>query len=537
MNNAQLSQLSRTQAYSAPSPAALWRSLFFFNIYRILLGGVLVFVFGTLGNAALLGVSNRALFVGTSIGYFVLACGMQLAIRLRRPDFNIQLAALILLDISCVTLLLYASSGIQSGLGILLLVPLAASGLISRGRISLFFAAMASIAVLLEHTYAVLTAEGDPAQYMQVGLLCIAYFAVAWMANTLARYAVTSEELASRRGTELASMAEANRLVIQGMPDGVLVVDELGGIRQYNPSAERLLGSAIDNIGMNLGHCSRELGELYALWHREQFRGPRKIQMPGGATVHARFLPVRHGDFLGALLLLEDVQRIQAQAQQFKLAAMGRLTASIAHEIRNPLSAISYAAELLNEGHHEPGQDRLIKAVLDNATRLGNIVRDVMQLNRRDRAQPESLRLQEVLPRFAEEVCQAKQVQGGILQLEVAADCTVRFDRGHLYQVLWNLCSNALRYCQGQAGSVRVQAWQAGDGKVILQVRDDGVGVAPGRVQQLFEPFFTTDASGTGLGLYIARELCEANEAKLEYVQEVGQGACFRITFGGGDEY
>jgi two-component system sensor histidine kinase PilS (NtrC family) len=531
----------RPPAYTAPSQQALWRSIYFFNLYRLVLGGVLVFlfVFGVFGNALPLSNRNAGLFFGTSIAYVIFAAASQLAIKLRRPRFALQLAALVGVDIVCVTLLVYASGGIQSGLGILLLMSLAATGLISRGRITLFFAALASIAVLLEHSYAVLTADAEITQFVQAGLLSIAYFAVAWMAHTLARYAVASEELATRRGAELASMAEANRLVIQGMPDGVLVVDERSVVRQYNPSAERLLGYRFPpSGGTTLDACAPKLAEMFAAWRREPAHPPRKMQIYAtGHSVRVRFLPVQHGDFWGALLFLEDMQRIQAQAQQIKLAALGRLTANIAHEIRNPLSAISYAAELFCEEGHTLEQERLAKAILDNTARLDSIVQDVMQLNRRDRTQPEILRLAEALPKFGEEICHAKHVPPELLQIDMKQACEVNFDRGHFYQILWNLCSNALHYCSKQPGSVCLRAWRSEQSREILDIMDDGEGVAPEKVQQLFEPFFTSEASGTGLGLYIARELCEANGAQLEYVQQAQGGACFRIIFGGTGEH
>lgn len=232
----------------------------------------------------------------------------------------------------------------------------------------------------------------------------------------------------------------------------------------------------------------------------------------------------------GAVIVLEDLQR--AQAQQVKLAALGRLTANIAHEVRNPLSAISYATELLQEGPRDPAQTRLLQIILDNTSRLNRIVQDVMQLNRRDRAQPELLDLPGLLSAFVEGLALVEQVPREVLTLEVPEGSSARFDRGHFEQVLWNLCRNALRYSRRQAGSVRIGWWRDAQGHLVLEVEDDGPGVAEDAVQNLFEPFYTTDSRGTGLGLYIARELCEANGAVIGYRRGAGGGACFYITFG-----
>ena len=142
------------------------------------------------------------------------------------------------------------------------------------------------------------------------------------------------------------------------------------------------------------------------------------------------------------------------------------------------------------------------------------------------------MRIEEVV----ENLCQVSQISSSVFELHVDPACTARFDSGHFEQVLWNLCLNALRYSQKLPGSVRLRAFTADDGRVTLEVSDDGTGVPGDAVQKLFEPFFTTDASGTGLGLYIARELCEANGAMIEYKRAIDGGACFRIIFRGDDE-
>lgn len=533
------SQIFRLRPYSPPSPEALWQTLYYFNIYRLILGGVLVFLFGMHRELLQLGQQSQALFYHTSIAYALSVLVSLLGIKLRKPGFSLQLAAQVGIDIACIAVLTYAAGGVQSGLGILLMVSLAAAGMISRGRITLFFAAIASITMLLEHFYAVLTADADIMQYFQVGLLSTAYFAVAWSAHTLAKYAVASERLATQRGAELASMAEANRLVIQGLPDGVLVVDESGAIRQYNPSAERLLGCDLSGkAGTTLQLCAPRLAEMFSTWHADSASVSEGLRLPSSdSLVRVRFLPVRQEDFGGALLILEDMQRIQAQARQIKLAALGRLTANIAHEIRNPLSAISYAVELFREEKEGPAQDRLMDIIIENTRRLNSIVQDVMQLNRRDRAQPEPMNLGEELNTFVRDICQAEHAPLAMFDLAVQGDCEIMFDRGHLNQILWNLCSNAMRYCTRQSASVRLTTEKTAEGLVRLEVSDDGAGVSPAMEQQLFEPFFTTESNGTGLGLYIARELCEANGAMLEYVRRPERGAGFRITFGGTGEH
>jgi two-component system sensor histidine kinase PilS (NtrC family) len=520
------------------SQESQWRPISFFNLYRLILGGLLLLVPTLFGEMFSLNAHNQTLFFWVAAVYTLLVLVSILAVNLRKPRGTLQLAFQICTDIAAVALLTYYGGGIQSNLGMLLLVSLALAGMIGRGRITLLYAALASIAMLLGHGYSVLTRDESVALFLQAGILSASYFAVAWLAHTLSKYAVASEKLAFLRGVDLSNMAEANRLMIQDMPDGVLVVDERGTVRQFNPSAEKLLGYAFaSGANRQLAACSPLLEAMFAAWRQNKELGHEVLRLPGtNHPVLVRFLPVQRQGFWGAVVVLEDMQRMQEQAQQVKLAALGRLTANIAHEVRNPLSSISYATELLREQGNDPAQERLFQIILDNTKRLNRIVQDVMQVNRRDRVQAEVFELSVRLEAFVQNLCQVEQVPRPVFDLNVDPACVIRFDPGHFEQVLWNLCRNALRYSQKRTGSVRMRAFVSGGARTVLEIADDGAGVPADAVQKLFEPFFTTDAGGTGLGLYIARELCEANGAMIEYKRAPDGGACFRILFGSSNE-
>jgi two-component system sensor histidine kinase PilS (NtrC family) len=252
--------------------------------------------------------------------------------------------------------------------------------------------------------------------------------------------------------------------------------------------------------------------------------------MPYSSSESARFVPIGGNRELGAVIFIEDQTRVQAQARQLKLAALGRLTANIAHEIRNPLGAISHAAQLLRE---EPAMGdtaaRLITIINENSGRLDRMVNDVLRLNRGERAHRERFRLADFLSGFIEQFSQIEKIDPGVFRVELAADPDVLFDRSHLNQVMWNLCRNALRHCRRGPSSIVIRASLERAGSVVkLDVVDDGPGVILEARAQLFEPFFTTAAGGTGLGLYIAREVCEANGATLDYV-ETPRGAQFSV--------
>ena len=517
-------------------PADYWRSLNYFNLYRLFLVGLVVFISLIFDVNALFGEANGRLFLLVGLFYAGVVWLSIYLLRLRSLAFSQQLMVQVVGDIVALMLLAHASGGIQSNVGLLLMVTLAVAGSISRGRITLFYAALASIAAMLEHSFAVLYNDAFISHYVQVGLLSLAYFAVAGLAHKLARFALESQRLAQRRARDLIGMAEANRLVMRDMQDGVLVVDEHGVIMQMNPCAARLLHNA-DASNYRLADCFPRLYEQYGLWKKGAFSVRDTLQLDGGVQARLRFVAVESGASQGAVIFLEDMQHIQAEAQQIKLAALGRLTANLAHEVRNPLSAISYATELLQEEPGDERQGRLLHLIYENTQRINRIIQDVMQLNRRDRAQMETFDLVARLQVFVEEFNQVERVAPGVLALRVQQTGRVTFDPGHLRQVLWNLCRNGLRYGRHLPGSLVLLA-EVEHGRVLLEVQDDGPGVNAAHRANLFEPFFTTAEAGTGLGLYVARELCEANGALLEYHDRQAiagsnqSGACFRITFG-----
>lgn len=272
-------------------PVDFWRSLYYFSLYRLALSALLVFFAVALGSAISLGARNWKLFLIASLAYTAIVLLSFIPLRLRWPRFTWQLALQVGGDIIGLTLLSYVSGGINSNIGLLLLVSLAAAGIISRGTITLFFAALASIAMLLEHSYAVLYDDADMALYVQVGLLCIAYFAVAWMTHALAKYAVDSQELAQRRGRDLFSMYEASRLVMRDMHDGVLVVDGEGMITQMNLCAERLLHKNFGN-GSALAETFPILFGQYAVWKQTGNVSRSTLPLDAGVQARLRFVAI-----------------------------------------------------------------------------------------------------------------------------------------------------------------------------------------------------------------------------------------------------
>ncbi len=395
----------------SPSPDAYWKSLHYFNLYRLTVSGLFVTVFVFLGAMPVYGEQHPGMFLIVSMLYVLFSALMTLAISTRWPGFNLQLSVQALGDVVFIVLLMHASGGIKSGLGLLLVVALAASSLISKGRQAMFYAAMASIAVLLEQSYQLFVLEVKD-DYFQSALLSMGFFATAGMGYFLARQVMESERLVEQKSIDLENLSQVNALVIQSMQDGVMVVDDHGRVRSHNIQCERLLGTPSHfRHELRLYDYAPAIAERLARW-----RGERTLSFPPlrisatGKQIGTRFSPIESGAEAGVVIFLEDVSLQQAQSQQIKLAALGRLTANIAHEIRNPLSAIGHATQLLQEEEHDKTEARLLQIIRDNTLRLDRMVQDVLQLNRRDRAQRETLNLDVFLGGFIEQFCLAEKI-------------------------------------------------------------------------------------------------------------------------------
>ena len=496
-------------------PESFWTSLRYFNLYRMVLAGIFLGTTLLYGEAFNLGLHSLEIFRYVAAAYLFCSVVLQGVLRDLRDKFELQLSVQACLDLVAITLLMWASGGMRSGLGVMLLISLTAASIVAPRRLAFLYAAIGTIALLLEQSYWVLQFDAPTASFLQPGLLAIAFFATAGVTSWLAARVAANERLARLRGRQLATQTRVNQLVIEDMQDGVVVLDRAGRVVQHNPQAQQLLGG-----GKLMGTVLSSLVPAQA-----SADGSGEIQA-GGRDLRLRPLDSHVGEEL-SVLLVEDTTRAREQAQQLKLAALGRLTANIAHEIRNPLAAISHAAELLREEKRVEDRERLTRIIHDNSRRPDRLVSDVLQINRRDRVSAAPLRLQPWLRGFIAEFVANEALPAERFELETRRESWIEFDREHLHQVMWNLLKNAARYALSEPKSVRVVLDGYAD-RVELSVIDNGPGVPAAIQGQLFEPFFTTDSKGTGLGLYLARELCAANRATLDYVND-RPGAHFRI--------
>lgn len=508
-------------------PDSFWRSLKHLNRFRGFLA--LFFILAPLsGQNAPLGVADSRWVMLAGLLYGLLAFWLGRVLKYRQPSFDRQLIVHVVSDVVFLTGLMALAGGNASGVGLLLIVPMAAAGLHPRPLLAMLLASLGTVAVLTEQTLQSVLWQAGNEGYLRAGLLALGFFTVSGFSHVLAKGTLSSAQLAGEKAAQAESLARINDWVIQELQDGILVVDADGRVLQFNGCAESLLGCRLA-AQASLADCSPPLAKLWQEW-QVSGRNPEVPFTAGNKShrVRARFTQLEPGRPSGAMILLQDMTELEREAQNMKLAALGRLTANLAHEIRNPLAAIEQAAALLGEEPATPTMARLTRIIVDNSKRLNGLVEDVLSLNRRDRLQKEEVPLEVFLRDFSAEFVQAEKVPTDVIHLVVEGPLSIQFDRLHLTQILWNLIRNAWRYCTRTPGSIRLTARRV-EGGVQIDVFNDGEPISAELQQRLFEPFYTTDTRGTGLGLYIARELAEANGGALTYVDHPG-GALFRLT-------
>jgi two-component system sensor histidine kinase PilS (NtrC family) len=508
-------------------PDSFWRSLVHLNHFRLFLAAALGLT-GLLSGQPFTRLDHPVLFTLTCAGYFLGALLFREPAIQRSDPFERQVVRQVIADIACLGVLMYLTGGNASGMGLLLIVTVAAVGMLSDIRGVLFWAAVASLVVLGEQTLQLFGFQSGMGGFVRAGLLSLGFFGVALLSHALATGTLAAAELAREKSRQAESMARINERVIQELPYAVMAIGGEGEVLQYNARAESLLGIHFFPR-CNLGHCAPMLARQWSAWRqgREMPRHPFTAGQDG-RRLRARFIELEPTRNEGAVVVLEDMTELEAQAQKMKLASLGMLTANLAHEIRNPLSAIRHAAGLLKEDAGEGLSSKLTRIIEDNVRRLNGLVEDVLSLNRRDRMEREAIDLTLFMPAFAQQFMQRESVPAGIVQIHVAHDAWVCMDPGHLEQILWNLFRNAWRYCTRHPNSIRLRV-TCDERRTDIEVLNDGPTILPEVQSHLFEPFYTTDKQGTGLGLYIARELAEANRAGLRYVEN-SDGAMFRLS-------
>jgi two-component system sensor histidine kinase PilS (NtrC family) len=514
-----------------------WRVLILLNLFRLSVAILLLAVFYVVDAPRIVGEVHPNFAWGALLTMLGVGCVELVLLHKRFPSAAVQMTFQFVADLAAVTVLVHASGGISSGLGGVLIVSVGGLALLMRTDRAFLLAAVATLVLLLEQSLAQLQNITTTAEYAPTGILGAVMFVITAVVQVMRRQIVETEALAEQRGLDLRNLVELNDYIIQHLRESIVVVDGESQIRLINGSAVKHLGAAGNVTGQSLDAISPDLAAKLYTWREQLADNAATFSSSDGTTnIQPHFAPLSNDRHSGVVIFLEDTTLIAERVQQAKLAALGRLSASIAHEIRNPLGAMSHAGQLLAES---PGigaeEHRLTDIIRVNSRRVSQIVDSILALSRKDKARPERLQLHAWLEDFAREFMQTLELyEGAVTVIRRTPELEALMDPTHLHQIVWNLCENAVKYASAAAGAISVEltcGLLEATGRVYLEVADRGPGIAPDKTEEIFEPFYTGQAGGTGLGLYISRELAERSGATLRYHPRPGGGSIFRVLF------
>jgi len=445
--------------------------------------------------------------------------------------------AVMLFDLVMIAFLVGFGDELGAGLPLLYLPTVAASAVLIPNRVTATaVAALAALAVLSDSTYQLQQNVIDAGDMLLAGLLGLLIFLMSLLLQLMVARMANIERLADTATTQVATLEELNQQVIAHMTTGVCRISPDNQLTAINRAAARLLELPDPGTPMPLEAIGETLARYVAQWraghHIDAAPFKRHAQ---GKLLMPKLVRIGHDFDPETLLFVEDYTQVTEVAQTLKLNALGKLTASIAHEIRNPLTAISHASQLMEDTADSSAseQQALREIIANNTQRVNEIIENILLLSRRGDAKQEPLDLLAWLRLFIPEYEQG-QTHGACVTLRAPESVgTISFDPGHLRRILTNLLDNGVRHGGERTGQFAVTLELTKDrasNRAHMDVIDAGSGVPDTMRDRLFEPFFTTSPQGSGLGLYLCRELCASNNATLSYDRTEDEGTRFRVA-------
>ena len=541
MLNPQSNNLNSTLQHGVPDA---WYRLRLFNYFRssLALFFIAIYLNGWLEQLIPDRFAHTELFITTSVIYFIASLFFITGMARRKPGLDTQVIVHALVDISCIIILMHATGGIRTGLGMLLLITISMTGLFLHKRVTVLFAAISAMAIILEQLYSQLIYTNFTPAFTQAGLLGILIFITALLSTYTAKKLKESEKLAEDASHELETFVQMNEHIIHSMRTGIIVIKNNGLILMTNNAALELLGHISINAQSNLKDISLSLYNRFVDWNSNDIQNHQPIPQaqglpdiqPGFSHIDQSTSPIEKQQGR-TLIFLEDATQLTQRFQQVKLASLGRLTASIAHEIRNPLAAINHAGQLLGETSADESDKKLTGIINTQVKRLNGIVENVLQLSRQQRGTAEAINIHQWLIQFREECVATHKLKAYQIQIQIEPrDIEILFDASQLHQVMWNLCTNAINHSHMEQSNIMINIQGKIDDETMqpyIDIIDNGPGISEDIQTHIFDPFFTTSAEGTGLGLYITKEVIESNRAKIRHIPPPTGGTCFRIYF------
>jgi two-component system sensor histidine kinase PilS (NtrC family) len=492
-----------------------WTSVRLLNVYRLGLAAIF-FAQSFISPSPMVNIVNLTLYSWTSFAFLVLALIWMVAAVIERRGFQNQVSLQIYGDTIIIILLMHACGGISSGIGMLLIISIAITGLLTEQSLAILFASLASIGLLAEHVYSVSSIPGYSGTSTQVGILGASLIATAIVTHNLVMRARSSEQLIQQRERDVALLSALNQEIIENMEAGVIVLGRKDHLRHINRAARQLLHLPREGSISLQRDCSRlqtSLDAWRAVNANQAILRPQTTEID---NLQVNFRQLLNEGQPNTMIFLNDVSSIRESMRQARLASLGHLTASIAHEIRNPLGAISYAAELLDEGERFGEADkRMVDIINQHTRRINHIIEDILNISRGSTTVRERIDLASWLATFVEGFSQSGMAtaESFVIAIETSAP-QLMFDNGHLNQILTNLCTNACVHGDTDK-PIKLRVFRDPENALCIEVADQGPGISGEVLEQIFEPFYTTSHQGSGLGLYIVSQLCELNSASI----------------------
>ncbi|MFA6302247.1 MAG: ATP-binding protein [Legionella sp.] len=521
MPNSNLDNLAKKQ----------WRMLLVYDVYRLIsvvlfLG---IFLYSPIPHP------HSFLYVSILIVYFLFGLIFIYFWQNKRLHFVHQVLLSGTIDIIAISSMLSIIGNIRSGYGVLLNVTIAALSILVPGKLAIYFASLASFLLLFGNfLHLMVENEKDLSIFYYCSIYGTGFFATALTAWYLANRVQVYETIAQNNIEELAGMQRINEYIVERLNIGIIYVDEGIKIKLINSAALIFLNVPKQNSLVDLDQLSPLLAQKCSNFLATKETISETILQDPYLKVHFFFNAIAHKS--AVLIILEDLMQVAQQAQQLKLAALGRFSASIAHELRNPLGAIYHAVQLFGDDGGLQTEDlRLKQLIINNCERMNRVIKNVLQLSRQEKSQPQLLQIDSFLEQFKQDFCINNECDF-IIKLPEKRPVHLLFDKSLLDQVLVILCDNAMRHGRDKNGKVTLN-FEVGlvANKINITIKDLGSGVPEEHKDNIFEPFFTTLRTGTGMGLFIARDLCEINQARLNLVYS-NSGSCFVLTSNSPDE-